>query len=673
MSGEIQKYQQELLNIDQSIKNLKNYYVWLKENKAVFERIINLDKVRVSFENINLFYENLDYRISGLVEVEGIIKNIKETIGSDSISTQYNNYLNKELLGINWNVYHLINNHNKRSFETFRETQSTRQPLTNIEYQFLDVLQGIIYQGITFEKELIGKVASIKIFDQLQHIENNIVIIGPNGSGKSTFARNLNGKLSESISIISAQHLLIYINPTNITVGKSMREDVRSFQKITKLGSDENLVNIIIKDLENMMMALYEEKAERADKLYSQVEQRTDSILDQTIEIWGSLITHRKLVHSSRYSIHVETHNGIQYDFNSLSDGEKAVFYFIGHILLAEENSYILIDEPENHLHLSICITLWNTLENNRSDCKFIYITHDLDFAISRNDKTLIWNRQYQAPFSWDFSIIEKDEHIPERLLLEIMGSRKDVLFCEGDDRNSLDYKIYSRLFSTYNVLPVGGHDNVINYCKSFKANANVERLKAFGIIDGDAWSMEQCQSFKEHNIYVLPFNEIENAMCQKIFLHAIINETVGDFEKVNIFERGLFNYALREKDRISTWYANNRVNNHLKHNLLTEMKDLQALKEEILTTINEEIIDSYYNEMLTRIESDIKSNNFDSLITYLNGKKAISQGLGNKLIPGFEEAFVRLIDNRENFKSLVIKEFKDKYLVELGDTTTSS
>ncbi|GIN89464.1 hypothetical protein J22TS1_05150 [Siminovitchia terrae] len=662
MIEEIRAYKEQLVKFKEYISVLKKYYIWIINNKAKIESIVNIDKQRVLLDQIHGFYINLDFRIENLSEAEQNIDQIKDNLEGESISTQYNNYLNKELLSINWSNYHLVNEYNHGNFNIFVETHRLEQQLSQNEYQFLDVLGSIFHQGKNYEHELIGKIASIKVFDQIRTIENNIVIIGPNGSGKSTFARSLNGKLSGTISIISAQHLLVYKNPSQIIVGRNMQEDVREFQKSLKLGSDENLVSLVTKDLENLLIALYEEKAERADKYYDQAEVRKKSILDQTIEIWESLITHRKLIHSSRYSIHVETYDNIQYEFNSLSDGEKAVFYFIGHVLLAEKDSYILIDEPENHLHLSICIKLWNILESKRSDCKFIYITHDLDFAISRNDKALIWNKDYKAPFSWDFSIIKEDEYIPERLLLEIMGSRRDVLFCEGDDRNSLDYKIYSRIFDDYNVIPVLGHENVVNYCKSFNANQHVGRLKAFGIIDGDSWSEEQCESFKSDNIFVLPFNEIENAICQKVFLEAIINETVGEPDKVNEFEEGLFKYAEKEKFRISTEYANNRINNHLKHNLLKERKDVAGLKREVLAILSEQIIDSYYNEMLKKIEDDIENKNFESMIVYLNGKKAISNGLGNKLIPRFEEVFIRLMDNRDSFKALVIEELRDKH-----------
>ena len=50
--------------------------------------------------------------------------------------------------------------------------------------------------------------------------------------------------------------------------------------------------------------------------------------------------------------------------------------------------------------------------------------------------------------------------------MTEILGSNKAVMFCEGADKNSIDFKVYNALFcDDYTVIPVGGHDSVEKYC----------------------------------------------------------------------------------------------------------------------------------------------------------------------------------------------------------------
>ena len=202
--------------------------------------------------------------------------------------------------------------------------------------------------------------------------------------------------------------------------------------------------------------------------------------------------------------------------------------------MLVEPNSYIIVDEPENHLHMAICSKLWDKLEQIRSDCKFIYLTHNLDFAASRTNTTLIWNKKFTPPDIWDFQIIESDETLPDTLLMEVLGSRKKICFCEGKDRSCLDYKLYSILFPEYTVIPVGGHLDVISYtnaCNKSKFPSN----KAIGIIDGDCHKPEQISKWKEQNIYTIPINEIENILCDSVIIETLLRLLCQEIWQIRI------------------------------------------------------------------------------------------------------------------------------------------
>jgi ABC-type branched-subunit amino acid transport system ATPase component len=67
------------------------------------------------------------------------------------------------------------------------------------------------------------------------------------------------------------------------------------------------------------------------------------------------------------------------YKASEMSDGERAIFYMIGQTLAAAENSLLIFDEPELHVHRSIMDKLWDDLEAARQDCAFVFITHDLE------------------------------------------------------------------------------------------------------------------------------------------------------------------------------------------------------------------------------------------------------------------------------------------------------
>lgn len=653
------------------IQILTIYYNWLNNNK---ELMYNLNfKSRTNYDKAlyDNFFKNLESYIRELNKALEAANSVSNTLNQKSkITKHYFTYLENELLNVNWQNYGYLDDSTSNTITRFTQNIETKENLQPEDFNVISILNFIINNSVQYKVELVKKVSSVSIFNRIQYYnDNNLVIVGPNGSGKSTFARSLKGKLGENgnYTIISAQHLLVFNSPSNINLNESSRDVVSNFQKYDKLGSDNNLVELFKNDFSNLVLALFEEKDERQRLYYENKEERKRSILDHTIEIWETLITHRQIVHGEKYNLQVQTNEGELYSFNQLSDGEKAVFYYIAHVLLAEQYSYILIDEPENHLHLSICIKLWNLLEQIRSDCKFIYITHNLDFAVSRNDKKLLWNKNFTPPFDWEVEEIKSDDMIPDIMLLEIMGNRRNVIFCEGDDRNSLDYKLYSRLFSNFNVIPVSGHDNVINYCKSFNNNKGLGRMTAYGIIDGDAWINEEIDSFAKNRIFVLPYNEVENSLCEEKILKSFISHTAGNEEDVLKFKKAFFKKINNERDNIASWYANNRINNFLKHNLFKESKSIEELKKEVEGVVSANKIEAFYKEMKNRIDLDLSSKNYGSLIKYVNIKKILTRELANKyIINKFEERLIKLLDSNLEFRSLVEEEIVKVYFSEL-------
>ncbi|MCC3665565.1 AAA family ATPase, partial [Staphylococcus haemolyticus] len=124
--------------------------------------------------------------------------------------------------------------------------------------------------------------------------------------------------------------------------------------------------------------------------------------------MWNK-ITKKNMIISNNVIVCVDE-NECEYDFNNLSDGERQVFYFIANVLGNENDGYIIIDEPENHLNPQICISLWDELEKMKANSTFVYITHDPNFAITRTNSKILWSKKYIHPNYWDFEILTSTE-----------------------------------------------------------------------------------------------------------------------------------------------------------------------------------------------------------------------------------------------------------------------
>lgn len=135
------------------------------------------------------------------------------------------------------------------------------------------------------------------------------------------------------------------------------------------------------------------------------------------------------------------------YSIAELSDGERNALLIIANVLTAPENTLILLDEPERHLHRSIVSPLLSTLLTYRSDCAFVISTHDVSLPLDQYKASSLLVRLYNhTQQKWQIDKIENIEEMDESIASAILGSRRKILFIEGY-ATSLDIQLYKILF----------------------------------------------------------------------------------------------------------------------------------------------------------------------------------------------------------------------------------
>lgn len=549
----------------------------------------------------------------------------------DSINEQYKTFLQAEITSFYPESLNLLQSNIQNEIYTFLDKQnSSHLCISPNDNNVISWINSIPYQYIQYIDTLLDLQCKLYIFNQIKHIDGSIVMIGANGSGKSTFARQLNGKLASNIVILSAQHFLYYNKRNTISASGNEIQKVRDFQFNTKMGNDSNYQQLITSDMNDLIDALMAQHTDCAIDLYDNGN-RNFSYLPRTIQIWNKIIEHRHLK-NDRTGLFVTGNEIKQYDFNQLSDGEKAVFYYIAHILLAPNNSYIIVDEPENHLHLTICNKLWDELEKERFDCKFIYLTHNLNFATTRSNCTILWNKKFKPPYQWDFEILPENEIIPEVLIMELIGSRKNICFCEGDNRSSLDYKLYCILFPQYTVIPVSGHRNVIDYVEAYNSTSSFI-TQAIGIIDGDHHLPAQIEKWKQKKIYVLPINEIENILCDDYILQKAIDTFCSSENALETFHNEFWTLLTENIEQQSTAYVNEYINNLFKDNFLHEKQNISTLITELQNITSTEQIQLLYNNTVAKINTFIENKDYSSALRFVNFKGRLTKDKTKKII----------------------------------------
>lgn len=625
-------------NIQTSINRL---LFMLNEYKSKKNEITLLLNTRFALKNTNHLLQQFFERESDLTALEESFSTIPEI--DDSISDQYKTFLQAEITQFNPQSLYLLEERTQLRIHDFLGKQkSTQLFISPNDNTVINWIKDVPNQYTSYIDMLLNLQCKLHIFNQIKTIDGSIVMIGANGSGKSTFARQLNGKLANNIVILSAQHFLHYNKRNTISASGNEIQKVHNFQLNSKLGSDGNFQQLITSDMNDLVDALMAQHTDCALELYDNGKYNS-SFLTKTIEMWDKIIEHRNLK-NDRTGLFVTGINIKQYNFNQLSDGEKAVFYYIAHILLAPKNSYIIVDEPENHLHLTICNKLWDQLEKERFDCKFIYLTHNLNFATTRSNCTVLWNKKFKPPFDWEFEILPENEVIPEVLIMELVGSRKNICFCEGNDRSSLDYKLYSILFPQYTVIPVSGHRNVIDYVDAYN-NTSSFVTSAVGIIDGDHHLPAQIDKWRQKKIYTLPMNEIENILCDDFILQNAIATFCSGENALNAFHEEFWSLLTDNVEQQATSYVNEHVNNLFKDNFLHEKQDINALIDELQKITSAENIHSLYDDTVEKINSFIQNKDYTPALRFVNFKGRLTKDKARKtIVDKYENRILDLI-----------------------------
>ena len=79
----------------------------------------------------------------------------------------------------------------------------------------------------------------------------------------------------------------------------------------------------------------------------------------------------------------------VEYSGHIMSDGEKSALFLAARTLSADPG-VLIVDEPETHLHSLLAARLGTNWRDARRDIRFVYVTHDLTFALSRRDATYV-------------------------------------------------------------------------------------------------------------------------------------------------------------------------------------------------------------------------------------------------------------------------------------------
>lgn len=421
-----------------------------------------------------------------------------------------------------------------------------------------------------------------------------IILLGANGAGKTRLSIKVeeindptfnkwNAQEVIPIHRISAQKSLSIQDSIFILDNESSKRSLfwgDTNQYATKSGNrfGSNPATFLLDDFnkalsllfseENKELQLAHQQDKRAIKENMARPEPVTTVVEKATEIWNELLPHRKIDLTGN-GVHVN-YESQRYHGKEMSDGERVMLYMICQVLVQRPNTLLIIDEPELHIHKSIVDKLWTRLEVERNDCVFMYITHDLNFALSRNGAKILWVKSYSGT-DWEYEFLEGTDYedIPEALLYEIIGTRQKILFVEGT-KNSYDHYLYQELYKDkgYHIIPCGGCQEVIRLVKAKRTYEKLNAITVYGIVDRDFRTEGEISALQGDGIYCLDVAEVENLF--------VVPELLDIMETALVCEPDT---AQQAKDFIGDLFAQNK-DNQIALALAQEMKYQLSLFE---------------------------------------------------------------------------------------------
>lgn len=565
----------------------------------------------------------------------------------------------------------LINNELDDEFLSDDVTKKYKNLRDNWLESLSNCYDSAIYMYETTLPQILENFKVIKLFSFISKVDSTTVIIGANGAGKSSLINELRKNSIDEMYVLPAQKLLYFVsnihNRNNIEQEKyilDLKKTNIKYDTINLYPSNieenfsntfTNLITLLVKDV--MVVATYKFRGQNDSSL---------SLWQKLEKIWNKIKPEISFeIDPIKIIVNVEKNNS-KYSINGLSDGERCILFYIGNVLLAPENSYIVVDEPETFLNAAVYNELWDLLISERHDCQFIFASHNMDFVQSRSNATYVWCKKFEAPYNLDYQILEESQEMPLSLLTEVSGTKKPILFCEGT-KTSIDYQIYSKLFSDfYFVKPVQGHKQVIQHTKAYNDLQYIHGNKAYGIIDNDWMDESSIQVYKEQNIFVLPFNEVEMMLVDEAVVKSCLPFD-DDKEKQRKFEnlqRSIIESCEEKKEKIISIALKKRLDEFLEGNCIQNNKPTKDDVEKFLKNLVNEFDTSSTVDYITSIvEDSLDSSDFSSILKICNLKQEIIEYRGNtEITPKFKEKAL----SRITLDSDLQKELRHKYFKEL-------
>ena len=324
---------------------------------------------------------------------------------------------------------------------------------------------------------------------------------------------------------------------------------------------------------------------------------------------------------------------GQPFSIVEMSDGERNAMIIAAHIITAELGTVFVIDEPERHLHRSIIQPFLSALfARRREDCAFIIATHEIALPVANPDAQVLMLRSCQWSsnqcVAWDADVLKPSAELPEDLKLAILGSRKKILFVEGQSGGP-DFSLYTVLFPELSIVPKGSCEEVQKAVLGWRGSQGIHpvHVEIFGLIDRDNRPPEDVEKLAEKGVFALEVYSVEALYYCSEVIAAVAHRQADSLgvdanELIKSAKQKAIDSLKVESEKTPERMASLRCERQIRERVLLEIPDKKSIIDNPTRPICISI-DSPYSEELNRFNKLVEEEKLDQLIARYSLRKS--------------------------------------------------
>jgi ATPase components of ABC transporters with duplicated ATPase domains len=575
--------------IEEAVKNIDNLSDLLREieieggvEQYLYKKDIIFPDDGTLDSKMKMCEEQLSQFIFNAEDCKNFLSEVKDNLPSyDEYDEAYQIHVNQKIRDITDKSLNFITNIPKSPGQQW-----------NFNNQFMNYFQNTMNSI---------DLSTIRAFENFKFKDVNYAIFGKNGAGKTTLLKKISVELLNSNSfVISASRNITPSGNYNVSHSISLSQ---------ALENGRNSIYSLLQLLRDKELLAYRNNENKKVKLS-----------DQYYSIFNSLGLERELkeLNGMPYLNIIGGNEESQYQLEKGSDGEIAVAYLILAVLLLPQNSYLFIDEPEKHLNGALMKKLFDRLELERPDVRFIYLTHVINFIETRKNVKLVYLEKTNQVNKWEFQPVDDVNSLDLNIILNVEGTSDDILFCEGIGTNSIDYQIYSSVFNNLSVVQCNSCEQVITNTKGLNNDSRFIKRNVFGIIDNDFREEGEIINLAKNKITVLEYSEIENLLIDSEILESVNDE----LNKVILSD--LKNKVIQEISKKIITIMNDYLDKRFLKNISAQkLKFGEGLDEQIsnLNKSNQDNLIEKIKLLEQKFDKFVYENSYDELISLVPAK----------------------------------------------------